>query len=332
MAIDLVKMVTETLKFESPIQSNSAIRNQIQIDEYKLKDWAYLGKYDQFLERLVKLALDEPWSYRNGLPKSPKYPILDNYIRCTFCRLQHQHKVVESVDGKYAAFNTGLVDCRFLPILALFERNKENYKSNWRFFDFVFSGEGKGKLINDLFKEDIAPASYYDNPQDLIYDLSKGKPEVDKEHIISRVERLPVEIVKQMCPNDNIVDPRNMSRSDIGDYKRWLSNQIKSKPELYRFLIGRIESALDLAMKKVRWDYKYAVPIFYPNKNEMSFILPLCLADDQHEDLALIVRKTIAGNYRGETIIPLDWAYMDARVVARPNVAWLNVNEIDGQK
>lgn len=64
----------------------------------------------------------------------------------------------------------------------------------------------------------------------------------------------------------------------------------------------------------------------------MSFILPLCLADDQHEDLALIVRKTIAGNYRGETIIPLDWAYMDARVVARPNVAWLNVNEIDGQK
>ena len=49
---------------------------------------------------------------------------------------------------------------------------------------------------------------------------------------------------------------------------------------------------------------------------------------------SLVVKKTPANKYEGATIIPLDWAYADARVVARPNSEWLDIknNKIEGNK
>jgi hypothetical protein len=44
--------------------------------------------------------------------------------------------------------------------------------------------------------------------------------------------------------------------------------------------------------------------------------------------LALVVNKTPANKYEGVTILPLDLAYTDARVVARPNSEWLDVKKI----
>ena len=74
--------------------------------------------------------------------------------------------------------------------------------------------------------------------------------------------------------------------------------------------------------------------MYFPKENRVCLLLPLCLVNDKKEDVALVVKKTPANKYEGATIIPLDWAYADARVVARPNSEWLDIknNKIEGNK
>ena len=55
----------------------------------------------------------------------------------------------------------------------------------------------------------------------------------------------------------------------------------------------------------------------------MSLLLPLALINDEVVDIALVVTKNPSGSYLGRTILPLDWAYMNARLVCRPDSDWL---------
>ena len=64
--------------------------------------------------------------------------------------------------------------------------------------------------------------------------------------------------------------------------------------------------------------------------NQMSFLIPLCLTSDSVVDIALVVSKTATGKYEGSTILTLDWAYTDARLVGRPGMDWLSANHISG--
>ena len=52
-------------------------------------------------------------------------------------------------------------------------------------------------------------------------------------------------------------------------------------------------------------------------------MLPLCLEDDDHTDAALVVQKNPSGSYQGQTLLRLDQAYLDARLICRPNIDWL---------
>lgn len=45
-------------------------------------------------------------------------------------------------------------------------------------------------------------------------------------------------------------------------------------------------------------------------------------------DLALAIEKTPSGNYLGHTVLPLDWAYKNARLVCRPDSDWLSFKDI----
>lgn len=60
----------------------------------------------------------------------------------------------------------------------------------------------------------------------------------------------------------------------------------------------------------------------------MSLMLPLSLQDDARADAALIVEATHSGNYQGQTILTMQQAYLDARLVCRPDSEWLNTSLI----
>lgn len=231
-----------------------------------------------------------------------------------------------------AAFNTGLTDDRYEPIIALFKKNRPSAKSEWIYYDFVIAGEDKGKIINNQFAEEIKAATYTDDPTDLIYDVNLGAPIVDFDHIvIERIDRLPDLFIKANAPASFIVqNTAQMQKKERDEYYNNLRLSIKNDYSAYRNMINRVKDSISLALKRVHWNYKNAVPMFYPKENRMCLLLPLCLVKDNVEDLALVVKRTPANKYEGATILPLDWAYSDARVVTRPNSEWLDATLIPG--
>jgi hypothetical protein len=81
-----------------------------------------------------------------------------------------------------------------------------------------------------------------------------------------------------------------------------------------------LRGSIDTAMVRVRRNYKAAIPQYYQRK--IQLLLPICLANPQVADLALVVEnhKTF---YRATTCLTLDMAYNNARQIARPDRDWL---------
>ena len=96
----------------------------------------------------------------------------------------------------------------------------------------------------------------------------------------------------------------------------------------YRRIINRVKDAVDLSIKRVSWNFKTAIPQYYPRVARLQLLLPLCLVSDERVDLALAVEKTPSGSYLGHTVLPLDWAYTNARLICRPGSDWLTPKEI----
>jgi hypothetical protein len=82
------------------------------------------------------------------------------------------------------------------------------------------------------------------------------------------------------------------------------------------------------AEKRTRWNYKTAIPQYFPRQDIMSLLLPLAIVDDERVDLALVVTRNPSGSYQGRTVFPLDWAYQNARLVCRPDSDWLVTEQV----
>ena len=78
--------------------------------------------------------------------------------------------------------------------------------------------------------------------------------------------------------------------------------------------------AIDLALKRVQANYKVAVPTYY--KNEICLMLPLSLTTPSKTDLALAIKRNTVF-YTAKTVLTLDMAYNDARLIAKPDADWL---------
>ena len=97
---------------------------------------------------------------------------------------------------------------------------------------------------------------------------------------------------------------------------------------LYNRLKNRLDDAVLLSRKEVRWNYHTAIPSYYPSRNTMNFMLPLHLSSDDAVDIVLVVELTPAGNYQGQTILTCDQAYIDARLVCSLKSHWLDLRTI----
>lgn len=293
--------------------------------------WAIIPKYPEALKQLSELALAERWYYHEQETANP-LPILDNYLRYTFWRLQQEGgKILE--EGDCACFNTGLVDKRYEPIYASFKKvkAKDTGEDKWMFLAFCIAGEDThGKNLVRNFKDLPEGPHYFKNTADVIYD-AKSQPQLDIEHIIiENTDRLPESFLADHWPS-GFARQDHKSFSTIFEKKEYysrLGRAIKSDSKVYRSISNRIKDAVILAVKRVQWNFKTAIPVYFPVSNEMSLLLPLSLIDDEQVDIALVVERQKSGNYLGHTIIPLDWAYKCARLVCRPDSDWLAAADI----
>lgn len=312
------------------------LTNRVQRDDFDfsrnpknaLSNWTSMGDFVKSIVTLKNIALDERWYYKTQNPKFP-YPILVNYLKYTFYRLtQENGKILEN--DKYAAFNTGLVDKRYEPIYAFFQRTPNALRSH-RLISFCIAGEEReGKELIRQFKDKPERAHYFGNVNDMLYDTRTSKPECDWNHIvIENVSRLPQAFIQDNCPAGfTIKKIDDLDYDEKIEYFSDLSEAISNDTKTYRNITFRLKDALDLALKRVDWNFKTAIPQYFPTHNSMSLLLPLALMDDEVVDVALVVEKTDSGNYLGHTILPLEWAYSNARLVCRPDSDWLVADNI----
>ena len=299
----------------------------------QLEQFAYCGVWANFLDELAAKALPESWDFE-GARKS-KF-ILFEYIKYTFYRLQLEDKVCFSDDRSFAAFNTGLVTRHYDDIYACFAPvHDERFRTKWRFLEFcTAASRGLGKRLVECFHPLPQPASYFTCIDDLFFDFRK-ELHTDFEHILlDNLSRLPMEFLMEECrgvPQALDALDRICAETDYFAKKRLyreLSGLLDETPRLYNRLRNRLEDAIELATKRARWNFKTAIPCYTPRKNTMSLMLPLSLQDDAQADAALIVEATHSGNYQGQTILTMQQAYLDARLVCRPDSEWLNTSLI----
>lgn len=256
-----------------------------------------MEKYNQKLEMLAKMAQPEKWTYKKIQVRDP-YRILRNYIQFTYNRLDEENKIITSSDGKFCCMNTGLLTVYNQEIVAIFAQNERAGKQPW-FFNGFFKETDKFFTTNFSVLPPLA--DYCDNVKDLIYD-NNLELTLKKEHII----------------DDN--------------FERFVEAGYSSK-ELISVLL---DSAKEILEKKLKRNFKLALPFYYHNtetgESKIQLLAPLYFPGAPVR-LALVLNK-IQSNakeyYEGVTVLPVEWAYMNSRLIVKPDEEWAKImDEID---
>lgn len=251
--------------------------------------FAFFPSYDKAVEYLAeKLADPEDWDFSDASKKT--YSILKNYLEHTFRKVQSEGKISYTTKNDHACFNTGLVTKNLEPIYALFEAYKKPKagKSNPQFCFKAFVKESDIQFLKIFPDNHPEIADFFQKPEDLIFNPScKLIPQID--HIIG----------------DNLARfPTHIQALDENERRR------------------RLEGAIEEVKKRVKTNYKLAVPQFY--NNHIQLLLPLNLTPGSpNPDLALAIYKLSPDTYTARTCLTLKMAYNNARLIVKPQSAWL---------
>lgn len=263
----------------------------------KIKDDVFLGTTDKLndkLERLSKMAQPEMWTYKKIRDVDP-YRILRNYFFFTYNRLDEEGKLLLSSDGQYRCMNTGLLTVYNQEIFAIFSKNEVPDKQPWFFNGFFKETD---KFFTTHFSVMPQLANYSDNVKDLVYD-STLELNLRKEHIIDdNFERFV----------------------EVGYTDKMLINVL-------------LDSAKSILEKKLKRNFKLALPFYYHNtetgESKIQLLAPLYFPGAPVR-LAIVMNKVCSEAneyYEGVTVLPVEWAYMNSRLIVKPDEEWATIME-----
>ena len=251
----------------------------------QLLKFGSLPPLEQWLERLAEKAEPENWD-EVGSDGVHRYEVLRSYIMQTFSRLTIEDK---ADPGKKIALGEADGHQYACFNTGLVTRNQLDIFA-------LFQGPEEGRRFHGFYNESDqimhgkfhalpALADYFTDSSVLLYDR-KCELYLNVDHIIDQhLERFP----------ENMRGNPFMARTSL-------------------------DGACERARKRVYRNYKTAVPQYY--HGSIQLLLPLCLQDPVKPDLALVVSRN-GQQYRGDTVLPLQWAYKNARLLCRPDSDWL---------
>lgn len=276
----------------------------------------------------TKDALPEAWGFAPG-----DSSVFRSYLVQTYARLAYERKVCVSDKFGLLVFNSGLVTTSYEDIFLCFRRDSAS-RSGWSYEGSCVAGEGiLGKTLLDAFFELPKRARYHADVSELVFDGSRGVVP-DYRHIIAdNLGRFPVEYVEWRLHRhpriaEALARAREACKRDEEQGKRELrkaSQLAWDDVELRGQIRGDVDAAVGRAVRRARWNLRTAVPAYYPRRKTMTLLLPLCVEREGVEDLAMALSMSHAGTYKGETVLTMQMAYMNARLVNRPESEWLHL-------
>jgi hypothetical protein len=254
----------------------------------ELFKFAVIPNYNNAVSFLAEsLAENEEWDFSDSASKS--YSILKNYLEFTFRKLQQEKKISFTSDNKFAAFNTGLMTDNLEDIFAFFEEYKNPRAGfNTPYCFKAFLKKSDNNILRHFSNNIPEIANFFEKPELLIFN-PKCELIPDIDHIIKdNIDRFPI----------------HLHRADDAELRR------------------QVTGAIDEVRKRVRTNYKIAVPQYYDGK--IQLLLPLCLTSGSpNPDLALVVHRLNDKTYTARTCLTLKMAYNNARLIVKPQSNWL---------
>lgn len=242
----------------------------------------------KLLEKVKDRATPEQWSWdKNG----KSLDILQSYLTYTFIKLLNEkNKILEgenkTTGKKIVAFNTNLMYKRIGDIYIAGE--KFEYKNGYLLKDPDII-KVEDLTLCGINPGSLLPPTYFEKITDIIFDPKREfiYDEVGKtEHVLTRKDE---RIDKQIT-------------------------------------VGELQIAINFAKEMAKRNYKYVVPMYYPEKNRIQLLMPLYFKGeytDEPDGVLILTPSSKGPYYRPETIIGLREAYMDARLISKPDNAWL---------
>lgn len=257
----------------------------------------------------------------------------------TFYCAKNRGLITFSENSSFAAFNTGLVDDFYKDIFGFFEKT-HNCKKSWNFLGFSVWESGMGKRLSRDFLKQPDRVTYFEKLDDIFFDTDK-KVTVDMPHILlDNLDRLPLEFIEKEFRAELSTDKMAEIESLFHDIRTGqhgekckalstLREYIECNKAIRKRLESQFTHALNIAITRCKWNYKTAIPIFYHISNKLSLLLPIHLSgDEKAPDVSLVVEKVNEANYQGQTILTMEMAYKDARLICRPESYWLRTEAL----
>ncbi|MBD5387533.1 DUF3825 domain-containing protein [bacterium] len=275
----------------------------------KLREQFYVGQMifdsidecNDFFVKLEKNIIPEPWEYKKRKEEKYKYPILKAYLQFELDRLFHEqeelrrdYKIVFSENKDKILFNTNLLDKFGHDLIIVgdhIEISNRAYITNLE----ISPSKKRLRILGFDSSKDPMPPSFFEDINEIIF---HGNWEIDQdmkayEHIIEqRLERFPEKY--QKLPAD--------------------------------ILASKLDNAIDLAKRIAQRNYKFIVPMYYPEIKKIQLLMPIYLEGlySSIPDFALVLKPDPSENlYTPKTILGLDEVYQDARLIAKPEESWL---------
>lgn len=243
--------------------------------------------HDNDYADLAELAEPEDWSGAiDSEGSDDDFRLLRNYIKYTFLRLEEEQKIV------HATTDNGEEVAAFNT--GLVTPNQQEIYGFFRAqpqhpiyqYALVDWIRDSDNRIAGLFDPRPQLASYWSNPIELYFDPS-----------------LPI----------------------ILDTEHFVEENLSRFPQMFQehqpLAIAATNAAKEQAVMRAKRNYKTAVPMFH--RGETQLLLPLSLDGTGKAQLALVIKR-VNNEYIGETVLTLQQALNNARLLARPDRDWLN--------
>lgn len=249
-----------------------------------LFEFAYCPDFQTKLMYLSEIAEKENWRYDN-----PKATEEQKELAVLYSYI-HQTFTKWYNDGKiveqngHAVINTGLLTTNSEDIYMLFAKNSKAGTNLCPYLFLTFKKRSSRDIPSTLIKTLPEPIDFFENqPQDSYFDTR-------------------LELILNV---DHIYDD-NYHRLPLG-------LQALDRDSAIMLLNG----AKDKIIKKIKRNNRIAVPQFYNGR--LQFLIPL----EMLGQVVPIAVEKCDNQYRANTVLTLDMAYCNARLIMKPESNWL---------
>ena len=282
----------------------------------RLFDFAFVPNYPEPLERLKTLAANEHWGKGGRMLRS--------YFNHMFDKVVEDGLLSIHPDGQSAVFHTGLLTRSDQDIYAVFVPNEREDAQDWFFRGFsTRDGIGLGDFLAAYDELPVRPR-FIVRAEQAFYVPQAGAPECDWPTLIAdNISRVPRQLIHD-ATEDRILlpDMRDVGKEAYMDCLDEAASRLRQDEGLHVLEQWLVE-ALDRAMDKLHMDYKLAVPAWHAKGKCVALMLPLCVRQRECNVALAVEWDAEQRCYAGLNLLTLEMAYNNARMIARPEAAWL---------